>query len=275
LLKADLPANPVLARQSGQFHMGRQRQGKRDIIQGLTGREGQPYRSVHGLRHRASTLLLRCRLTGQLRHRVRLRHSTPQHQPEYQGGSYRTTPGQVNLAALTGTGCRSQHPAFEIRRSGRYRIATGQLVLQDHFDLCLPGSGLAVLHKLKPVLRLVDNAQVGTITGAVSAELITEAFGGVATTDGFLGNIYVHTGADQTPDDIGSANEPLVVVPVEYGEEYSYQASFIPEGDYTVSYTCDSDLIEDTEGNPSDDELNFTNGQNATVTAGETTTVNF
>ncbi|KRW83795.1 DUF4382 domain-containing protein [Marinobacter sp. P4B1] len=130
-------------------------------------------------------------------------------------------------------------------------------------------------YKLKPVLRLVDNAQVGTITGAVSAELITEACGGVATTDGFLGNIYVHAGADQTPDDIGSANEPLVVVPVEYGEEYSYQASFIPEGDYTVSYTCDSDLIEDTEGNPSDDELNFTNGQNATVTAGETTTVNF
>src|SRR5690554_4319365 len=100
--------------------MGRQCQGKRDIIQGLTGREGQPYRSVHGLRHRAITLLLRCRLTGQLRHRVRLRHSTPQHQPEYQGGSYRTTPGQVNLAALTGTGCRGQHPAFE--RSEERRV---------------------------------------------------------------------------------------------------------------------------------------------------------
>ena len=130
-------------------------------------------------------------------------------------------------------------------------------------------------YKLKPVLRLVDNAQVGTITGTVAPELITEYCGGVSTTEGFMGNVYVHSGPDLLPDDIGSDNEPLVVVPVEGNDEYRYQASFIPEGSYTVSYTCDSDLIEDTEGNPSDDELNFTNGQHAPVTAGKTTTVNF
>ncbi|MBR9870046.1 MAG: DUF4382 domain-containing protein [Gammaproteobacteria bacterium] len=129
-------------------------------------------------------------------------------------------------------------------------------------------------YKLKPVLRLVDNSQVGSITGTIPAELITKACGGVDTVD-FVGNVYVHSEANQQPDDIGSGNEPLVVVPVEFDDNYSYQASFIPAGDYTVSYTCDSDLVEDADGHPSDDNLTFTEGKNTTVTANETSTVNF
>lgn len=134
-------------------------------------------------------------------------------------------------------------------------------------------------YKLKPVLRLVDNSEVGTIAGTVSADLINEQCGGVSSMDeAFLGNVYIHEGEDATPDDIGSANEPLVAVPVRYNADESesqYTAAFIPAGDYTVSYSCGDDAIETAEGQPADDELTFVGAQNATVVAGETTTVNF
>ncbi|MCM0614368.1 DUF4382 domain-containing protein [Marinobacter sediminum] len=120
-------------------------------------------------------------------------------------------------------------------------------------------------YKLKPVIRLVDNAEVGTIKGTVSGELITAQCGEehMASPDSFNGSIYVHEtteGVAATPDDIGSENEPLVVVPVEYTDKYEYTAAFIPAGFYTLSYTCDDDKIETVDGEPSDDQINLVVG---------------
>jgi len=107
---------------------------------------------------------------------------------------------------------------------------------------------------LKPVLRLVDNSEVGTIAGTVDSTLISQACGDSGENPGiYAGAVYVHEGHNVTPDDLGSDNEPLVAVPVDT-ESYEYQASFIPEGDYTLSYTCDRD---DAEGEPVDEELTF------------------
>lgn len=129
-------------------------------------------------------------------------------------------------------------------------------------------------YRLKPVLRLVDNSEVGMIEGTVAGELISQECGDAFTPE-FAGNVYVHKGADATPDDIGSENEPLVVVPVDENGTYTYTAAFIPAGDYTVSYTCGDDLIEDDQGEPSDDDINFTGAQNVTVVAGATATADF
>ena len=129
-------------------------------------------------------------------------------------------------------------------------------------------------YRLKPVLRLVDNSEVGRIEGTVAGELITQECGDTLTPE-FAGNVYVHEGAGAEPDDIGSANEPLVAVPVEENGTYTYTAAFIPAGDYTVSYTCGDDLIENDQGEPSDDDINFVGTQSVTVIAGETTTADF
>lgn len=129
-------------------------------------------------------------------------------------------------------------------------------------------------YRLKPVLRLVDNSEVGIIEGAVAGELIIQECGDAVTPD-FAGNIYVHEGAGIEPDDIGSENEPQVVVPVEENGTYTYTAAFIPAGEYTVSYTCGDDLIEDDQGEPSDDDISFTGAQTVTVVAGETATADF
>ncbi|MEO9586076.1 MULTISPECIES: DUF4382 domain-containing protein [Marinobacter] len=129
-------------------------------------------------------------------------------------------------------------------------------------------------YRLKPVLRLVDNSEVGTIEGTVAGELITQECGDVMTPE-FAGNVYVHEGSDAVPDDIGSENEPLVVAPVDENGTYTYTAAFIPAGEYTVSYTCGDDLIEDDQEQPSDDEIAFVGAQNVTVIAGETATADF
>ena len=129
-------------------------------------------------------------------------------------------------------------------------------------------------YRLKPVLRLVDNSEVGTIEGTVAGELITQECGDAMTPE-FAGNVYVHEGADAVPDDIGSENEPLVVAPVDENGTYTYTAAFIPAGEYTVSYTCGDDLIENDQGEPSDDDINFNGAQNVTVVASETSTADF
>jgi hypothetical protein len=129
-------------------------------------------------------------------------------------------------------------------------------------------------YRLKPVLRLVDNSEVGTIEGTVSGTLISQKCSD-ATTPQSPGNVYVHEDISAEPDDIGSENEPLVVVPVKENGDYTYTAAFIPAGDYTVSYTCGDDLVEDDQGEPSDDDINFADAQPVTVVAEETVTVDF
>jgi hypothetical protein len=132
-------------------------------------------------------------------------------------------------------------------------------------------------YKLKPVIRLVDNAEVGTIAGTVAGERITNQCSDADASDpnSYNGSVYVHEG-DVVPDDIGSANEPLVAVPVTNDSgQYEYTAAFIPTGNYTVSYTCGEDKIETAEGQPSDDNLTFVGVTTVDVQQGQTATVNF
>ena len=163
-----------------------------------------------------------------------------------------------------------------VQTSGFTVPAGGEVSLTIDFDVrkSLVNPVGQSAYRLKPVLRLVDNSEVGMIEGTVAGELITQECGAAFTPE-FAGNVYVHEGADVTPDDIGSENEPLVVVPVDESGTYTYTAAFIPAGDYTVSYTCGDDLIEDDQGEPSDDDINFTGAQNVTVVAGATATADF
>lgn len=90
---------------------------------------------------------------------------------------------------------------------------------------------------LKPALRLVDNVQVGSITGTVDADLVNTACADPNLDDG---SVYVYAGADVTPVDIqGAATDPVITALVNVVDgEYSYEVGFLVEGDYTVAYTC-------------------------------------
>jgi hypothetical protein len=125
--------------------------------------------------------------------------------------------------------------------------------------------GLGEPYLLKPVLRLVDNLQVGTLDGTVAAALI------VADCEPA---VYLFTGAGVVPDDLGSATAPLASTAVRLDTvtgDYVFRIGFVPAGPYTLAFTCGAD----DDGAEVDDVITFAAPIDATVTAGQTTEVEF
>lgn len=125
---------------------------------------------------------------------------------------------------------------------------------------------------LKPILRLVDDTEVGSIAGTVDVSTIKQNNAAFCE-DEFDGMVYVHQGEDATVGEFGSDAEPLVAAPVSMDDEendYTYKAAFLEEATYQVSYVCESDDNEE-DG----DITEFLNTAEVEVTAGETTTHDF
>ena len=123
--------------------------------------------------------------------------------------------------------------------------------------------GLGDPYLLKPVLRLVNNLEVGTIDGTVATALIVE---------GCVPAVYVYTGADVVPNDLGSATPPLASTAVNLDNAtgiYRFKLAFVPAGVKTLAFTC----AADEDAADVDDAISFSTPINVTVTAGTTTTV--
>lgn len=131
-------------------------------------------------------------------------------------------------------------------------------------------------YMLKPVLRLVDNLEVGAIEGTVDYATIAQTRGtddveGTLADCEYSGAVYVYEGADVEPIDLNVSRDganPLMVVPVtaqESGSLYEWSAAFLTEGQYTIAYSCQLD------NNETDETLEFDGQQNVSVVAGETT----
>jgi hypothetical protein len=125
--------------------------------------------------------------------------------------------------------------------------------------------GLGEPYLLKPVLRMVDNLQVGTIDGKVANSLVVADCAPA---------VYLFTGSGIVPDDIGSAAPPLASTAVNLDNttgDYRFRLGFVPTGPYTLAFTC----AADDDGAETDDVIAFAAPINATVAAGQTTTVEF
>lgn len=101
-------------------------------------------------------------------------------------------------------------------------------------------------YMLRPVLRLVDNANIGAIEGTVS-------FDAGAVPLNCLPKVYIYQGA-VTPDDVEETTamtpdvDPLIVAGVDIPAGSitgTYQAAFVPAGTYTAAFTCDDDTTDD------------------------------
>ncbi|MES2685032.1 MAG: DUF4382 domain-containing protein [Pseudomonadota bacterium] len=130
-------------------------------------------------------------------------------------------------------------------------------------------------YTLKPVLRLVDEAQIGLVSGTVAATQITAA-GCTGDVNTGAGNaVYIYSGTVATPDDLGgSGTQPLVGGPVKFDTAsgtYRYTVAYLPAGSYTAAFTCQA-TGDDPEA---DNATVFSAPVSLTVTAGSTTTVNF
>ena len=134
---------------------------------------------------------------------------------------------------------------------------------------------------LRPAVRIVDNSKVGIIEGTISDSLINdEACTSVMEGDSLEGNaVYLYTGQDAATGDVfvddqgapvGSDN-PVTTATVNYNPDsdaYEYQIGFVPEGDYTLAFTCQAlDDMPDT-----DDDLIFSAQRNVDVIAEQSKT---
>lgn len=128
-------------------------------------------------------------------------------------------------------------------------------------------------YMLKPSLRLVNNLEVGSISGQVDVAQITSTRMADETLADcqYDGAVYVFSGENAETSDLNVNNEegnPLMIVPVELDVEsslYSYTAAFLPEGNYTISYSCQED------NNEEDDDIEFEGTQSLEVVADQTT----
>lgn len=128
---------------------------------------------------------------------------------------------------------------------------------------------------LRPALRIVDNAEAGTIAGTVNAATLADASCADQADPAQNSNVvYVYSGADVTPDDIdtGAVNPVTTANVTDDGSgTYTYRAAFLPAGDYTVSFTCQAALDEAE----SDDALVFLGTRSVSVAANAETVADF
>lgn len=157
--------------------------------------------------------------------------------------------------------------------------ADGSVALTIDFDLHKSihappgqrGSGLDCTqgYLMRPTLRLVDDANVGAISGSVDAALVTADC---------LPKVYVFEGSGVAPDDIEESTpttpdvDPLLVARVNVvngATQHGYRLAFVPAGAYGVAFTCGDDDPTD------DDALTFSPAQNTTVQSNLISTINF
>lgn len=124
-------------------------------------------------------------------------------------------------------------------------------------------------YMLKPALRLVDNTEVGSISGTVDGTLIS----GDADCDDGGAVVYVFEGAGATPVDVQGAESDPIASALVSSDDFTYTAAFLVAGDYTVAFTCDGDLDDPTADDSA--EVDFVGTQDVTVSAGTTTTADF
>ena len=144
----------------------------------------------------------------------------------------------------------------------------GRLELIADFDLrksIAPRTGTT--YRFSPNVRVVDRSQSGNIAGGIDADLIP------TNCNPF---VYVFSGlsAALTDMDSGSNTGPVVSVPVKLNISsgtYTYRASYLDAGDYTVALTCNGSI-----DNPDSNEaLVFLQAGDAAVRANQTITVDF
>ena len=145
------------------------------------------------------------------------------------------------------------------------------------------------VYLLKPALRLVDNLQVGAISGRIDSSLLS-ASSCVASTAKpgsvhLFGPVTATDPAPTVPDDVDGVSEdgvdPITSALVS-ADTFKYTIGFVPVGRYVVAYTCDADdstIDADAVPTPpaTGEVVTFTpeNGTTVDVTANQTATLDF
>lgn len=181
-------------------------------------------------------------------------------------------------------------PSGELKVQENLTIAQGtQAAYTVDFDLRrgVTQRGATGCFNLRPVLRITDDAEVGTIQGTVDGGLV-EGCSNVDEDTGEGAAVYVYSGDGVIPDDVdGDAGDPvtsamLTAVADASGSatgDFSYEVGFLLAGSYTLAFTCDAtDDDPDTDnanGDPENDTVLFESPASVILEVDGIETVNF
>jgi hypothetical protein len=117
------------------------------------------------------------------------------------------------------------------------------------------------LYKLKPVLKLVDDSAVSSISGTVQVSALLDS--SCPDDDPSTGNaVYLYNNLNTAADDVDNIEpEPVASALLTLNNMtgiYEYDFGFIPLGKYTAAFTCQANL-DDPEV---DDVIVFSRGTN-------------
>ncbi len=149
------------------------------------------------------------------------------------------------------------------------------------FDLrkSITRRGSTGCYNMKPVLRLVQTDESGTVSGSIDPPLLVNSSctSNAATGEGAA--VYVFAGADATPDDYdgdGLGSDPVTTALLEPVVQngnvisFNYTAAFLPPGPYTVALSCQAGNDDPPPDSQSDDNVQFVQPANVIVPSGGT-----
>ena len=123
---------------------------------------------------------------------------------------------------------------------------------------------------LRPTLRIVDNTEVGTLSGSVDPGFFA---GGSCT-----GAVYVFfdgtAGAPDDEDGVGGGPDPITSALVPDDGAHNYKVAFLSEGNYHIAFTCDA-MADNPDVDDDIATVSFLSEATVPVTAGANTNYDF
>jgi len=129
---------------------------------------------------------------------------------------------------LTADGSVALTVDFDLRKS--LHAPPGQ---KSMMEMCTQG------YLLRPTLRLVQDSEVGAIAGTVDLSLFTNVAGCVPMV--YVFSDGTNPAGSTIPDDQDTIDPNPVVMAKPDSSSGAYKATFLPQGNYTVAYTCNGD----------------------------------
>ena len=123
---------------------------------------------------------------------------------------------------------------------------------------------------LRPTLRIVDNADVGTLSGSVDPGYFTGGNCSGAVYVFFAGTV----GAPDDEDGTAGGPDPITSALVPDDGAYNYKVAFLSEGSYHIAFTCDA-MADDPAVDDDSTVVSFLSEATVSVAAGADTNYDF
>ena len=120
---------------------------------------------------------------------------------------------------------------------------------------------------LRPTLRMVDNSEVGSLSGTIDHSVY------VADSE-CTGAVYVFSDVVSPPDDLDGTDDPITTALISTDGAYAYTVGFLTAGEYLAAFTCDA-LADTTDVDDDSETVSFLSQAKVIITAGENTIQDF